>query len=68
MTKIHNIEFQKIIKSAVLNSSWSLSDFIDHFDVSKGTVSRWTRGKSLPHLEARPAIVSWLKNNLSEKF
>lgn len=68
MAIIHNLEFQKILKAAVLNSAWSLGDFIDHFDVSKGTVARWTKGKSLPLMAARPAIVAWLKNNLSKNI
>jgi len=66
--KLSDLEFQKIIKSAVLNSAWSLGDFIDTFDVSKGTVDRWTRGKSLPLMGARPPIVSWLKDKMSREL
>lgn len=59
--EIGDLAFQNIIKAAVLNNSWSLQKFIDNFNVSGGTISRWTRGKSLPLPGARPAIISWLK-------
>ena len=53
-------EFAQIIEQAIKDGI-TPGDFIDEFDVSIGTITRWMYGKSLPLLPVRQSIVEWIK-------
>jgi len=56
--------FQEAVRAAVEDFGVTPGDFIQNFDMSKGTISRWMRGKSLPEQRARPPIMDWIKDRL----
>jgi len=62
----NNVEFQAAIKMAIHEKEIPVGDFIDQFDISKGTISRWMRGKSLPHKMARSSIISWIIKRIKD--
>jgi hypothetical protein len=60
-------DFSAIVQYAINEGKVPVSEFIDEFGISRGTVSRWARGKSLPHVMVRPLIVAWIKDHIQEK-
>jgi len=61
--KMNDKEFQAAIQLA-LDRDITPGDFIDHFDLSEGTISRWIVGKSLPLPDARPVIIEWINKKV----
>ena len=62
-----NEDFSAVVQYAVEECKVPVSKFIDEFGISRGTVSRWARGKSLPHMMVRPVIVAWIKDQVRER-
>jgi len=59
-----NETFQRAIEFAVKRLDLPPTAIMDEFTVTRGTVSRWINGKSLPHPMMRPVIISWVKDYL----
>jgi hypothetical protein len=59
--------FMKIINAAVNYYRVAPEDIATQFNVSRGTISRWTSGKSLPHVMMRTVITEWLKKYVLDK-
>lgn len=62
-----NEDFSAIVQYAIHEGKVPVSEFIDEFGISRGTVSRWARGKSLPHVMVRPLIIAWIKDHIRER-
>lgn len=60
-------DFVRIINAAVNYYKVAPEDLAAHFDVSRGTISRWTSGKSLPHIMMRTVITEWLRKHILDK-
>jgi len=58
--------FQVAVQYAVKHCDLTPEAFMDQFGISRGTVSRWINGKSLPHPMMRPVIISWIQNCVKE--
>ena len=56
--------FQRAVEFAVKRLDLPPIAIMDEFTVTRGTVSRWINGKSLPHPMMRPVITSWIKDYL----
>lgn len=60
-------QFSTAVRLATQYHGITISEFVDEFCVSAPTVSRWAKGTSVPHVMARPRIISWIRRKLSEQ-
>lgn len=60
--------FSVAVRHTIKYCGIPVSEFIDEFGVSSGTVSRWARGKSVPYPMARPLIIDWIISRLQQEI
>lgn len=60
-------DFTTVIHHSVEICGIGVLRFVEEFGVSTGTISRWVRGKSIPHPMARPRILEWVKERVLER-
>lgn len=62
----NNEDFSTAVRYAITYHGIPASEFADEFGVSPATVSRWSRGKSVPHPMARPRIIRWITSEVQK--
>lgn len=62
-----NEHMQEIISFAVQSGDVTPGELADAFGVNRGTVSRWRRGKNLPHTMARSSIRDWIAERVLKR-
>lgn len=59
--------FQKLVEVAIDSYQVTPAALADAFGVSRGTISRWASGKTVPHQMVRPMIVRWIREHTLAK-
>jgi hypothetical protein len=54
-------KFAVAVQNAIVRYRIPITEFMDKFGVSRGTVLRWAQAKSLPCRLARPRILKWIR-------
>lgn len=57
-------EFTSLVGAAVERYGITPVMLTDQFGATRGTISRWISGKSLPHALVRPMIIDWIREQV----